>query len=116
MFNLPSGGFRTNAIRLTFLSMGIVMAATTAYALARPSDEFLAALAERTPQSAIDETFETLRSHSVNVTRIDRPQIDKCSDFRSSFLDPHCVKNRKKRVSRVHRAVPLNVVRLSPSR
>ena len=59
---------------LACLSVGVVMAATTAGALSRQNDQLLPAAIERTPQSAIDEEFAILRAYSIDINRAERPQ------------------------------------------
>jgi hypothetical protein len=103
MFDRRANGLRTLAIRIAFLSIGVLMAATTAGALSRPNDELLPAAIERTPQAAIDEEFAILRAYSIDIGRAERPQIDSCGNFQSSFLNPKCGKIHKRRVARVRR-------------
>jgi hypothetical protein len=115
MFNLRSMSLRAIAIRLACLSIGIVMIATTAVALARQTEELPPVSIERTPQSAIDEAFAILRAHSIDITRTERPPVDSCSNFHTSFLNPGCSKTHKKKAARVRRVATFAVGRLNPS-
>ena len=101
MFKSGANGLR--ALKLACLVIGIVMAATTAGALSRQNEELLPTAIERTPQSAIDEEFAILRAHSIDINRTERPQMDSCGNFQSSFLNPKCAKIHKKRAARVRR-------------
>ena len=91
---------RTMAITLVCLTIAVVAATTTAVALAKPSGELPPVPSERTPQTAIDETFAILRAHSIDITRIERPQTNACSNFNAAFLDTKCAKIHRKRVAR----------------
>ena len=103
MFRSGANSLRAPAIMLACLSVGVVMAATTAGALSRQNDQLLPAAIERTPQSAIDEEFAILRAYSIDINRAERPQMDSCSNFQSSFLNPKCAKIHKHRAARVRR-------------
>ena len=101
MFKSGANGLR--ALRLACLSIGVVMAATTAGALSRQNEQRPPAAIERTPQAAIDEEFAMLRAHSIDINRTERPQMDSCSNFQSSFLSPQCTKIHKRKAARVRR-------------
>jgi hypothetical protein len=103
MSNPGTSRLRTTAISLVCLSIGIVMAATTAGALSRQNEEVLPAQVDRTPQSAIDEEFAILRAHSIDITHIERPGTDSCSNFHSSFLNPKCAKFQRRKLAHARR-------------
>lgn len=116
MFNRGANGQRTVGIKLACLSIiGIVMAATTALALAPQSQQLPPVSTEQTPQAAIDEAFAILRAHSIDITHTDRLQTDSCGNFHSSFLNPKCVKIHKRKVARVRRVATYVAGALNPS-
>ena len=103
MSNPGTNRLRTTAIKVICLSIAIVMAATTAGALSRQNEELLPTAIERTPQAAIDEEFAILRAHSIDINRTERPQMETCSNFQSSFLNPKCAKIHKRKVAHARR-------------
>jgi hypothetical protein len=111
-YNQRVNRFRPTARRLVCLVVGLVMAMTTAVALARQSDEL-----RRTPQSVIDEAFAVLPAKRPVITPPSAPQINACQGFDATFLDPACSRPRKKRTARGHghRVATYIAGRLDPS-